>query len=80
MVNPIRASDLRGLNKGRGSKFRVGSRVRQETPEEGRRTHRPKRGEYENKDEGNSPKTLSYKIIKLRLRNSDNININRYSD
>ena len=61
MVNEIRASDRRGLNKGRGSKFRVGYRVRQETPEEGRRTHRPKRCEYNNKDEDNSPKTLNDK-------------------
>ena len=42
MANGIRTSDLRGFNKGRGSKFRVGSRVRQ-TPEEGRRTYRSKR-------------------------------------
>ena len=49
------------LNKGRGSKFRVGSRVRQVTPEEGRRTHQPKRCEYNNKDEDNSQKTLNDK-------------------
>ena len=61
MVNGIRASDICGLNKGRGSKFRVGFRVWQETPEEGRRTHRPTRYEYNNKDEDNSPKTLSDK-------------------
>ena len=42
-----------GLNKGRGSKFHVESRVRQETPEE--------RYEYNNKDEDNSPKTLNEK-------------------
>ena len=52
--------------------FRVGSRVRQETPEEGRRTHQPKRYEYNNKDEDNSPKTLNDKIIKIRGKNSDN--------
>ena len=57
MVNGIRASDSRG----RDSKFRVGYRVRQETPEEGRRTHRPKLFEYNNKDEDNSPKTLKDK-------------------
>ena len=33
MVNGIRASDPRRLNKGRGSKFRVSPRVRQETEE-----------------------------------------------
>ena len=32
MAKEIRTSDPRGLNKGRSSKFRVGSRVRQ-TPE-----------------------------------------------
>ena len=46
------------FNKGRGSKFRVGSRV-QPTPEKGRRIYRPKRCEYNNKDEDNSPKTLN---------------------
>ena len=35
MVIGIRASDPRGLNKGRGSKFRLGSRHRQEVLEEG---------------------------------------------
>ena len=45
------------LNKGRGSKFRVGPRV-QQTPE-GRRTYQPKRCDYNNKDEDNSLKTLN---------------------
>ena len=61
MVNGIRVIDPRGLNKECGSKFRVGSRVRPETPEEGRRTHRPERCEYNNKDEDSSPKTLNDK-------------------
>ena len=69
MANGIRTGDPRGFNKGRSSKFRGGSRVRQ-TPEEGWRTYRPKR--CGNKDEDNSPKTLNDKIIKLRLRNLDN--------
>ena len=56
MVSRIRASNPRELNKGRGSKFHIGSLVRQETTEEGRRTYRPKRCEYNNKDEDNSPK------------------------
>ena len=60
MANGIRTSDLHGLNKGGGLKFCVGSRVRQ-TPEEGRRTYRPKHSEYNNKDEDNSPKTLNNK-------------------
>ena len=42
MANGIRAGDPRGFNKGRSSKFRVGSRVRQ-TPEEGRRTYQLER-------------------------------------
>ena len=39
MANRIRKG--KGFNKGHGSKFRVGSRVRQ-TPEEGQKTYRPK--------------------------------------
>ena len=58
MANGIRTGDPRGFNKGRSSKFRVGSRVRQ-TPEEGQRTHRAKRCGNNNKDEDNSPKTLN---------------------
>ena len=57
MANGIRTGDPRGFNKGRSSKFRVGSRVRQ-TPEERRMTYRPKRCGNNNKDEDNSPKTL----------------------
>ena len=60
MVNGIRTSEPRRSNKGRGWKFHVGSRVRQ-TPEEGRRTYRPKRCKYNNKDEYSSPKTLNDK-------------------
>ena len=44
MANGIRTGNPRGFNKGRSSKFREGFRVRQ-TPEEGRRTYRPKRWE-----------------------------------
>ena len=54
MANGIRTGDLRS------SKVRVGSRVRQ-TPEEGRRTYRPKRCGNNNKDENNSLKTLNDK-------------------
>ena len=49
-----------GFNKGRSSKFREGSRV-QQTPEEGRRTYRPKRCGNNNKDEDDSPKNLNDK-------------------
>ena len=61
MVNGIRENDLRGLNKGNGSKFRVNSRVHQKTPEEGRGTYQPKRCEYSTKHEANSTKTLNDK-------------------
>ena len=60
MTNGIRTGDPRGFNKGRSSKFCVGSRVRQ-TPEEGRGTHRPKRCRGNNRCEYNSPKTLNDK-------------------
>ena len=60
MANGIRTGDPRGFNKGRSSKFQEGSRV-QQTHEEGRRTHQPKRSGNNNKDEDNSLKTLNYK-------------------
>ena len=60
MANGIRTGDPRGFNNGRISKFRQGPQVRQ-TPEEGRRTYRPKRCGNNNKDEDNSPKTLNDK-------------------
>ncbi len=60
MANGIRTGDPRSFNKGRSSKFREGSRVRQ-TPEEDRRTYRPKRCGNNNKDEDNSPKNLNDK-------------------
>ena len=59
MANGIRTGDPRGFNKGRSSKFREGSRVRQ-APEEGRRTY-PKRCGNKNKVEDNSSKTLNDK-------------------
>ena len=49
-----------GFNKGRSSKFREGSRVRQ-TREEGRRTYRPTRFRNNNKEEDSCPKTLTDK-------------------
>ena len=71
MTNGIRTSDPRGFNKGRRSKFREGSRVRQ-TPEEGRKTYLPKRCGNNNKDDDNRPKALMMEITWLRLRNLDN--------
>ena len=50
----------RSFNKGRSSRFREVSWVRQ-TPKEGRRTYRPKRCRNNNKYEDNSPKTLNDK-------------------
>ena len=55
-------TDPRGLDKGRGPKFRVGFRV-QQAPEENRRTNQPKRCKYNSKDEDKSPKTLNDKNI-----------------
>ena len=60
MANGIRTGDPCGFNAGRSSKFCECSRVRQ-TPEEGRRTYRPKHCGNNNKDEDNSPKNLNDK-------------------
>ena len=62
MANGIVTYDPCGFNKGRSPKFREGSRVRQ-TPEEGRRTYRPKRCGNNNKEVDNSPKTLNDKKL-----------------
>ena len=83
MANGIRTGDLRGLNKGRSSKFRQGFRFRQ-TPEEGWKTYRPKRCGNNDKDKDNSPKTLNdkkylllfYNFIKIyMLKQKKKINI-----
>ena len=60
MVNGIRRGVPLGFNKRRSSKFREGSRVRQ-TLEDAWGTLRSKRCGNNNKDEGNSPKTLNDK-------------------
>ena len=44
-------------------------RASHETPEEGRRTHRPKRSEYKNEDEDNNPNILREFVMKLYLEN-----------
>ena len=49
-----------GSSKGRSSKFRESSRVRQ-PPEEGQRTYWLKRSRNNNKDEEKSPKILNDK-------------------
>ena len=61
MVNGIRTICSRRLNKGFSLKFRVGSRIQQEILEEGRRMHRSKYCEYNNKDEDNSSNILNDK-------------------
>ena len=60
MAKGIRTGEPRGFNKGRSSKFREGSRVRQ-TPDKDRMIFWPKRCRNNNKDEDNSPKTLNDK-------------------
>ena len=77
MVNGMRTVYPRELNKGFSSKFRenfrlrqessrvrkVSSQVRQEAPDEGWRSHRPKHCEYNNKDEDNSLNNLENTYI-----------------
>ena len=60
LMESEQATPPRGFNKGRSSKFHVGSWV-QQTPEEGWRTYRLKRCENDNKNEDNSPKSLNDK-------------------
>ena len=73
MVSGMRTGYPHGLNKGLGSKFSDGSRlrqegsrvrkedsrVRQEIPEEGRRAHQPKGCTDNNKNEDNSLKNIN---------------------
>ena len=60
MANGIRTGETSGFNKGRSSKIRERSEVRQ-IPEEGRWAYRPKRFGINNKDKDNSPKTIKDK-------------------
>ena len=57
--NRIGTVYLCGSNKVFSSRFCVDTRVRYGRSEEGRRTYRPKRCDYNNKDEVNSPNILS---------------------
>ena len=75
MANGIRTGDPCGFNKGRSSKFREGSRVRQ-TLEESRRIYRPKRCGNNTKDEDNSPKTLNDKKSKYKLCVESDVTVN----
>ena len=72
MANRIGTGDPRGFNKGHSLKFHEGSQVRQ-TPEEGRRTYRPKRCRNNNKDEDNSPKTLNNKNILMKFHSQSSL-------
>ena len=62
----LQASNNTGILNTRSSKFRVGSVVRQ-TPEEGRRTYRPKCCRNNDKDKDDSLKTLNDKNTKKNL-------------
>ena len=64
MANGIRTGNHRGFNKERSSKFRV-----LQTPEEGRRTYRPKRCGNNNKGEDDSPKNLNDKNDRVQVLN-----------
>ena len=71
MVNEIRTIYLRGLNKMFGSKFCVGFRVRHGTPEEGRKSNRPKHCGYNDEDEDNNSNTLrdkNYQALSQKFR------------
>ena len=59
MVDKIRTVYPCGLNKGFKSRFYIGSRVRHETQEEGRKKYQSKRCVY--KDEDNNPNVLNDK-------------------
>ena len=61
MVNRIGTVYSRELNKGFSLRFCVDTRLGHETPDEDRRTYRPKRSDYNNEDEINSPNILSDK-------------------
>ena len=61
MVNGITTINPCGLNKEFSSRFCLDSRVRHETPEEGRRTYRPEHCEYNIEDEVYSQNILSDK-------------------
>ena len=76
MSNGIRTGDPRGFNKGRSSKFREGSQFRQ-TPEEGRRTYRPKRCGNNNKDENNIPKNFNDKNHSRKISFPQGINLRK---
>ena len=73
-VNRIGTVYLGGSNKVLSSRFCLNSRVRHVTPEEGRKTYRPKRCDYNNKDEANSPNIQSNNN-KKKLQSSDANNV-----
>ena len=69
MINGIRTSNPRGFNKGRSSKFRVGSRVQQTSCGNN------------NNDEDNSPKTFNdRKILNSTLNLRDRVTFERTTE
>ena len=77
LVNETRTIYPHGLNEGFSSKFCVGSRVQQETPEEGQKKHQPKHCEYNNKDDNDSQNTLNdknYEASSQKFRQIMNFN------
>ena len=71
MINEIRTLYLGSWNKGFGSKFRLGSRAQQEISEEGWRTHRSTRYEYNIKGIDINPNTLNDKNYRVLSKNLD---------
>ena len=78
MVCGMRKGYPRGLNKGLGSKFHDGSRLRQEgprvreeIPKKGQRAHRLKRCVYNNEDEDNNPNNTNGKKY-VQMQSSQN--------
>ena len=63
MVNGIGTIYPCGLNKGFSSMFCEDSRVQHETAEEGQKTYRPKRCEYNNEHDDNILNILRDKIL-----------------
>ena len=61
MFNRIGIVSSRGL---------LGARVQHETPEEGRRTYRPKWSEYSSEEEDNSPNILKDKYYQASYLSS----------
>ena len=75
MVNRMRTIYYSESNKGFGSKFHVCFQLRQETPEEGRRTYRLKCCEFNNRNVNNSLNTVDNEIIVFHQKKVDQQNV-----